>query len=723
MSDLRFSYVRHVAMVSWFAFCCIACEAQPPSVGDGTPSASAQTTSDARLKRFLTQSPELLSSRIATQSEHDMTARWNEFWSAREALVQTYNAAKARGEKPKPVARPKLPVLEDAENVFPAWHHENLIAELYGVDAHLPVYQFVAEDGTLTAKAQRILSAAENADEHALSPELFGVTQLRGAADRLGRMQQALTQKDGLSLNDHELAAIVRAFEAGSVPGLSATEFQTLPENEAFTRLIDALATMETSPVPRLSAAIEGWTQRTQYVQRFRDQLEFAFADLALFWAETLKFGNLEKFSKEEYDKYTTEAAPNDIHPKYMADIVEDRLRVEFEALSGITSDEDMAAHLDDLLPHHMQYERLKQARQRYRQIVEDGGWNEVPPDNMNAGGRAPLVMALKKRLAAEGYFNGDVSNDLFDADLTKAILAYQTHHQLDLTGKVDQTFWRSLNVNAEQRLAEIEVNIRRWHRTMFVPRDRYIYINIPSFTVELWDQGKLVTSHKVVVGASTRICNTRTREWELMNSTKLMHAHMTYLVFNPYWNVPPRIEVDEYQKRIADDPKWLANSDFEYWTPKGGGRVLRQKPGPNNALGKVKLIFPNRYNVYLHDTPKQGMFEYSVRAFSHGCMRVQGAMDFAQKVLELDGQWDKKESERWFKEKGEHAVDLINPIDVFIEYHTVTVDDEGQPYFLADVYKIIKNQITPPTAQERACDPAVDKVSNFRAGGGDTGP
>ena len=175
---------------------------------------------------------------------------------------------------------------------------------------------------------------------------------------------------------------------------------------------------------------------------------------------------------------------------------------------------------------------------------------------------------------------------------------------------------------------------------------------------------------------------------------------------------------------KMAADPKWLENSDFEYYTPKGGGRVLRQKPGENNALGKVKLIFPNRHNTYLHDTPKQAMFSYPVRAFSHGCIRVENAMEFAKAVLKVDGQLDESRIARFYTEKGEHPVDLNQPIDVFIEYHTVTADDEGNAYFLADVYRLIKDEMQPPTEQQRRCDPTVDKTSTFRSGGSDdSGP
>jgi len=713
--------MKRLALLIWAAalFGCSAPtqEASQPAPAPTTVEAALQTP---KLRQYLPALQSFAQSRILNETLEEKQAQRSKLALDRSQQTAKYEEAKARGEKVKPPTRPTIQTEKSVAQAFPKIHYPNLLAEIYDVENQPVMERFVKIDGSLTELGALVVQTIQNADLHALDVDDFAPQKILDAAEHYKKLAEAASQYAGLELNERELQSLDRNLQKH--PEILS---ELAANNEhAGEALFSVLSDFETSPVPRFAAAFTTWKDRQKYVVEYREHLELAIADAFLLWAEQLKLGNLEKFSKEELEKYTTQDNPNDIHPKHYSKIVEERLRVEFSDFLALDDVDAARTHLDNLIPKHEQYSRLQRARERYREIVKEGGWKEVPADNMNAGGRAPLVLSLKKRLAAEGYYNGNM-DELFDQSLTQAISAYQTHHQLDVTGTVDQTFWRSLNVSAEQRLAEIEVNIRRWHRTMFEPCDRFIYINIPSFTVELWDSGKIVDVHNVIVGNSTRICNARTREWELMNATHLLHARMTYLVFNPYWNVPPRIEVDEYQKRMAENPKWLEQSDFEFYTPKGGGRVLRQKPGPNNALGKVKLIFPNRYNIYLHDTPKQTMFQYTVRAFSHGCMRVQNAMKFAESVLRLDGQWDKKRIDKFFVEKGEHAVDLIQPIDVFIEYHTVTVDDDGQVYFLADVYKIIKNQIHPPTALERACDPSVDKVSSFRSGGaaGDTGP
>ena len=684
----------------------------------------AQTKPTPQARTIAESLPTVIIQRAQKQVMQERQAECDKRRETRQKAEADYNAARERREKVAPLARPKLNLDPEFLNLLPALRHESLIAEIYGIDSGNPRHFFV-QDNHLTPAADVLIKVLKNVDDHALNPEDFAADTLEQLGIRLDKMHEFTANTERLNLNDNELIALTRALENELIVGdstLSAQAFKTLSKQEQIDSALLALCAPENSPVPRIAALCQKEIEHRREMELLSETLEYTLADAWMGYAETMGYGNTEKFSDEEREKYTNQDNP-EVHPKYYDRIIEARLKTITETLLNNPDPSVIAKRLDDLVPAHEQYAKLQKLRERYQNYVKDGGWAVIPPDRMFAGGHAPLVKNLKNRLAIEGYYTGEI-DDFFDPSLTKAIKKYQKHHQLEETGEVGEVFWRSLNVSADQRLAEIEVNIRRWHKTMYEPRDKYIYINIPAFEVELWSGGKRISVHKTVVGSSTRICNTRTQEWELMNSTKLMHAHMTYLVFNPYWNVPPRIEVDEFYKKMAEDPKWLEKSDFEYFTPRGGGRVLRQKPGPENALGKVKLIFPNRHNTYLHDTPKKDMFKYPIRAFSHGCIRVEGAYTFAREILTLDGQWDEKKIQRFFRDNGEHPVDLTTPIDVFIEYHTVTVDDEGDPYFLADVYKIIRDEINPPTALQRRCNPATDRTSQFRSGAGeDTGP
>lgn len=699
---------------------CCACQSEPCESGR---SGEAVRHAPSRIAEKVAKAfPDVIANEASGRLDAEKRQALQTAAEAREAAEKAYQAAKARKERPKPLPRVRVSLDENIEKSLPEIVHNSLIAELYGVESSEHQFFFIRE-GELTQAGRILLDRLAQADLHVLDFDASIKTQIEAGIARLGHMRAHIAQnREGLNAFEIDALsdALAKGLETGETP-VSAEAFRQLPEAEQIRLGIRALCDFA-GPVPRAAAQCVREYEYRRDIDALDEALEFVMADIWLRYAEQLRYGNLLKFSKEELEKYASDENSNDIHPKYHERIIETRLAAAFGEFVSLSDAASIEKFFDSLVPQHEQYARLQEVRERYRKIVEDGGWAVVPPDRMFAGGHAPLIKNLKTRLQVEGYYTGEI-NDHFDAALTSAIKMYQRHHQLEETGEVGEVFWRSLNVPAEQRLAEIEVNIRRWHKTMFEPRDTYIYINIPSFAVELWHNGKRVSTHRAVVGSSTKICNTRTREWELMNSTRLMHAQMTYLVFNPYWNVPPRIEVDEFQPKMAADPKWLENSDYEYYNPKGGGRVLRQKPGPENALGKVKLIFPNRYNIYLHDTPKQGMFKYPVRAFSHGCIRVEGAFKFAREVLEIDGQWDDKRISKFFKESGEHPVDLNKPIDVFIDYHTVTVDDEGA-YFLADIYKFIKDEISPPTALERRCDPSVSRTSLFRSGGGeDSGP
>lgn len=634
--------------------------------------------------------------RARTHALSGLAAQRAEKRAAYDQAMADYEAAKARGERVKMPQRVKAELSPFVAEAFPKLRHPSLLAGIYDNGQR---FVFV-KDGALTPAGEQILDAVSHADEHAMDAERYQVTNLRAAAERLGRMATAISKTAVYPLNDGELQAI---------GGLQASD------DEARMAMV---CDFEKTPVPRAAAKCARAAARAEEYAAFEEALEYAVADLWLTWAEDMKYGNLNAFSAQEKERFTTPDNRDHIHPKHYDAIIEARLMAATQHLFQTSAEEA----LQRLIPQHEQYRLLQAVREKYRKIVDAGGWARLPADRMFAGGKAPLVAHLKTRLAAEGYYSGAI-DEFFDEPLSAAVRAYQKHHQMPENGEVDDVFWRSLNVPAQQRLEEIEINIRRWHKTLFEPRESYVFVNLPSFEVEVYHKGARVAVHRAVIGNATRVCNSRTQMWERINATRPMHTRLTYLVFNPYWNVPPRIEVDEYQKKMAEDPKWLENSDFEYFNPRGGGRVLRQKPGPNNALGKVKLIFPNRDGVYFHDTPKQGMFEYPIRAFSHGCIRVEGAMEFAREILEIDGNYNEERIEQSFSEKGEHPVELHNPIDVFIEYHTVTADEAGNAYFLADVYRIVRDEIEPPSEADKRCDPNVDQVSRFKSGVADTGP
>ena len=361
---------------------------------------------------------------------------------------------------------------------------------------------------------------------------------------------------------------------------------------------------------------------------------------------------------------------------------------------------------VDALYPSHPGYKNLMQARDKYAELPD---WETVTQADLKKGRSHKIVPALKRRLAAEGYFKGDISEatpDVYDDEIRAAVHAYHDTHQIayDEEKGLQKTFWQSLNTPRADRLAQIEENLRRWHKTQLIQSPYYIFINVPDFYGEVWRNGERVYRFPIVVGNARRSCDPKTKTWKYINATPLMHARMLYLEYNPYWIVPPRIEQEDYIKKINEDPNWLKDHGFEYYT-ENGRTTLRQLPSEKNALGRVKFIFPNPNSTFLHDSPQKGLFKYPVRAFSHGCMRVWEPLKLAELLLKYDGQWKKKIAED-IEDLEPRRFMFKERFDVFIDYFNVRIDEDGTINFLADPYHYIKDAIDPPSPQSIACVP-----------------
>ena len=361
---------------------------------------------------------------------------------------------------------------------------------------------------------------------------------------------------------------------------------------------------------------------------------------------------------------------------------------------------------VDALYPAHPGYQQLMQARDKYAEMQD---WKSVDQAPLKKGRSAKIVPALRQRLAIEGYYKGDVTDntsDVYDDELRAAVHTYHETHQLayDEEKGLQKAFWQSLNTPRSDRLAQIEENLRRWHNTQIIQSPYYIFINVPDFYGEVWRDGQRVYRFPIVVGNSRRSCDPKTKTWKYINATPLMHARMLYLEYNPYWIVPPRIEQEDYIEKINADPNWLQEHGFEYYT-EAGRTTLRQLPSEKNALGRVKFIFPNPNSTFLHDSPQKGLFRYPVRAFSHGCMRVWEPLKLAELLLKYDGQW-KDKIEKDIEDLETRRFMFKTRFDVFIDYFNVRIDDDGTVNFLADPYHYIRDALNPPSPASIACVP-----------------
>jgi murein L,D-transpeptidase YcbB/YkuD len=339
---------------------------------------------------------------------------------------------------------------------------------------------------------------------------------------------------------------------------------------------------------------------------------------------------------------------------------------------------EDMKTSLAAMAPQSPEYAALKAAYSRYRDIAAKGGWPMI-----TTGGAA-----LQSRLAMEFAASDSTSAAAPVADSTAAsapatkakkktvarsplLSQFQERHGLDRTGTLDKLTLAALNVSAADRAKQIAANMER-HR--WLPRSlgtRYVYVNVPAFRLDAYDSGQKTLSMKVVVGD----------EYEDKN-TPVFSDSMETVVFRPYWNITPDIQAKEIGPKVAADPSYLDRENMEFYTD-GGARRIRQKPGGKNSLGLVKFLFPNNFNIYLHDTPAKSLFALTDRAKSHGCIRLEKPAELAQWVLG----WDAGRVDAAMNGGADnHPVGVKPKIPVYIVYFTSYIRD-GQLYWGGDLY------------------------------------
>ena len=336
-------------------------------------------------------------------------------------------------------------------------------------------------------------------------------------------------------------------------------------------------------------------------------------------------------------------------------------------------------AGIASMRPQDEEYAALQKALLAFRKVVNEGGWGTVPEGKtLKPGDNAPAarLAALRARLAAEGFLpTADAPADslaatVYDSTLAGAVAEFQVHHGIVIDSALGKETVESMNVPADYRLAQIAANLERYR---WMPRhlgDRYIFVNVPAFQLTAFDSGNVALQMKVIVG----------EEFE-GRRTPVFADSMETVVFRPYWNIPPEIQAKEIEPKIAADPSYFQRERLEYWKD-GSRNAIRQLPGGKNALGLVKFLFPNSYNIYLHDTPEDALFDKDVRAFSHGCIRLEKPMELASWVLG----WDMAKVKEWENGKDNRAVRLETKLPVYITYLT-TYTRDGELYFGNDLY------------------------------------
>jgi murein L,D-transpeptidase YcbB/YkuD len=330
---------------------------------------------------------------------------------------------------------------------------------------------------------------------------------------------------------------------------------------------------------------------------------------------------------------------------------------------------------INAMRPQNEDYAGLQKELTRFRTVVTKGGWAKIPAGKALKTGDTDSparLAALRARLAAEGITIGaaPASPSVYDSSLAAAVAQFQAHHGIAVDSSLGTETLNSLNVPAAYRLGQIAANLERQR---WMPRSlgsRYVIVNVPAFRLEAYDKGEKALEMKVIVG----------QEYE-DKATPAFSDSMETVVFRPYWNITPDIQAKEIEPKITSNPGYLESENLEYYKD-GGVTRIRQKPGGKNALGLVKFLFPNDFNIYLHDTPNHELFDKDVRAFSHGCIRVEKPNELAQWVLG----WDAARVDQMEHGTDNNSVKLPRKIPVYITYATAYMRD-GQLFFGNDLY------------------------------------
>ncbi len=372
--------------------------------------------------------------------------------------------------------------------------------------------------------------------------------------------------------------------------------------------------------------------------------------------------------------------------------IVRDVPRRDRTALLSAFSKTAPATFIRKLPPQTPEYARLMKEKLRLKALVAKGGWGDrVQSSKLEPGDSGPAVVALRNRLIAMGYLQRSAS-PTYDTRMRAAVTAFQEDHGLVADGVAGQGTIREVNASASKRLGQVIVAMERERWTNMPRGKRHIWVNITDFHARIVDDGKVTFQTRSVVGHRDE--DRRTPEFSDV---------MEHMVINPTWNVPRSIATKEYLPMLQRNPNAVGHLrlydrrgrlitrdrivDFNQFTERNFPFDMKQPPSRSNALGLVKFMFPNRHNIYLHDTPQKKLFGREVRAFSHGCVRLNDPFDFAYELLSPQEADPKATFQRILATGRETQVDLVEQVPVHLVYRTAYTQAKGRTQYRIDIY------------------------------------
>ena len=359
--------------------------------------------------------------------------------------------------------------------------------------------------------------------------------------------------------------------------------------------------------------------------------------------------------------------------------------------LESLALADDPARYLSSLAPPSSLYRGLRRALLAYAKLAAEGGWEPLPDgETLKRGMTGPRVGALREHLRSTGDLTiPSREPEVFDQGLAFAVEAFQRRHGLLVDGIVGPETLAALNVPVEERIRQIVLNMERARWLPPHLGDKHVFVNMAGFELDVVEYGAIDMTMRVIVGKTYR-------------QTPVFSGQISYLEFNPYWTVPYSIATKDILPKAKRDPTYLVNQGIRVfnggsevsalsvdWTALDRGNfpyTLRQDPGQQNALGRVKFMFPNRFAVYLHDTPSRSLFSRTVRTLSSGCIRVEKPLELAADLLDEDG-WSMERIRATIDSGRRTVARLPVPVPVHLTYVTAWAGEGGSINFRKDVY------------------------------------
>ncbi|CUI00825.1 L,D-transpeptidase family protein [Leisingera aquaemixtae] len=438
--------------------------------------------------------------------------------------------------------------------------------------------------------------------------------------------------------------------------------------------LLAALNDIRAHGLPDRSAEVNGLLQQMQQARTTRD------------------FGLVEAALSKALVDYATDLQTGLLVPSRIDDgMVRKKHTVDGASFLAGIRDAQPFAYMRSLVPASPQYRGLMREKLRLEQVLAAGGWGPVVQAKaLEPGEQGPAVIALRNRLMAMGYLPRSAARS-YDAAMVQAVQSFQADHGLETDGVAGAGTLAEVNKPVSDRLKSVIIAMER-ERWLTPDRgERHILVNQTDFTAKIVDNGDVTFETRSVIGKNTH--DRRSPEFS---------DEMEHMVINPSWYVPRSIITKEYLPKLRNNPNAVGHiqitdrrgrvvnrnsANFAQYTARNFPYSMRQPPSRSNALGLVKFMFPNKYNIYLHDTPQKSLFAREVRAFSHGCIRLAQPFEFAYALLARQTEDPKAFFHRILNSGQETKVELEQKVPVHIIYRTAVVSSKGRAEFRRDVY------------------------------------